>query len=85
MAVLGVEDLHRLLSEIAGEADGGFTPDAFPDQEFDDLGYDSLALMEAAARISQQYGVEVPEDLLLDLRTPRELLDVVNGAVAEHS
>lgn len=80
MPTLDINDLRRLLIEVAGDVEGDVPAHRFADQDFDTLGYDSLARMEAASRIRQQYGVHVPDDELFDVRTPRELLDLVNGA-----
>jgi minimal PKS acyl carrier protein len=83
MTRIGAEDLRRLLREAAGDADGEVDPGEFEDTEFHTLGYDSLALMETAAKITDEYGVKIPDDRLFGLGTPRELLDLVNGAVPE--
>ena len=49
---------------------------------FQDLGYDSLAMMETAARITQEYGVDLSDDEITEVATPRALLDLVNRSVA---
>jgi act minimal PKS acyl carrier protein len=49
-----------------------------PDQPFDELGYDSLALLETHSRIRRDYGVELSEDDLSEIKTPQELVDLVN-------
>lgn len=82
MSTFDIDDLRRLLTEVAGEAEGAVPPHLFGEQDFDTLGYDSLARMEVASRLWQQHGVRIPDDLLFDVRTPQELLDLVNGAVA---
>jgi act minimal PKS acyl carrier protein len=83
MIRIDVEDLRRLLSEVAGDAEKDPSTTEFADLEFDALGYDSLALMEAAARIADTYGVNIPDDHLLGARTPREVVAFVNGAQAK--
>lgn len=49
-----------------------------PDQPFDELGYDSLALLETHSRIKRDYGVLISEDDLERVHTPRALVDFIN-------
>jgi minimal PKS acyl carrier protein len=49
------------------------------DTDFDDLGVDSLALMEVVDRVQEACGVLIDNDTVPDLRTPRLLLDHVNS------
>lgn len=77
-AVLDLDDLKRILREGAGEnrnLDGDVL-----DTEFEELGYDSIALLETATRISREYGVTLDDDVVTFARSPRQLLDAVNGA-----
>ncbi|MFZ3572551.1 acyl carrier protein [Streptomyces sp. BH097] len=83
MSTMAIEDLGRLLTEEAGETEAGALTDASADTEFTALGYDSLALLGIAARIAKEFGVEIPDDVLFELHTPRAVLDLVNGAVVE--
>lgn len=76
-----IDDLRRVLASCAGEGDSATAGEDIHDRDFDDLGYDSLALMETAARIEREYGVHIPDDRITELRTPREVLDFVNGAL----
>ncbi|MGW5651353.1 acyl carrier protein [Streptomyces humi] len=81
MAHIRIDDLRRILVACAGEDDGIDLSGDILDTSFGDLGYDSLALMETAARIERDYGVALADDVLADARTPRDLLDLVNRAV----
>ncbi|MEU6131742.1 acyl carrier protein [Saccharopolyspora sp. NPDC047091] len=76
-----IDDLRRVLAECAGENDGELSGD-MRGRGFDELGYDSLALMETAARIAAEYGVRLSDDDVAGLRTPDDLLDAVNRAPA---
>lgn len=49
------------------------------DTDFDDLGVDSLALVELVDRVQEAYGVPIDDDIVQELRTPRTLLDHVNA------
>ncbi|RSM81691.1 acyl carrier protein [Kibdelosporangium aridum] len=52
-----------------------------PDQTFDELGYDSLALLETHSRIRRDYGVQFSDEDLTELTTPQELVDFVNSQI----
>ncbi|GAA2879361.1 actinorhodin polyketide synthase acyl carrier protein [Actinoplanes cyaneus] len=82
MPIMTIDDLQRILVSCAGEDDATATVTDSAGRRFDDLGYDSLALMETAARIEQEFGVKLPDDEVNDARTPQELLDLVNGRLA---
>lgn len=73
-----IEDLKRILREGAG-TDGNVDLDGkILDTDFDVLGYDSLALLETAARITREYGITF-DDEATSARTPRRFLKVVNA------
>lgn len=74
-----IDDLRKILVESAGEADGAVLDGDIRNVDFDELGYDSLALMETAARIKSQFGVIIPDERIAELRTPGEILDLVNS------
>jgi act minimal PKS acyl carrier protein len=75
-----LNDLRRILVACAG---GQETVPAgeLESRNFEELGYDSLALMETAARIEQEYGVHIPDERVAELETPRELVDLVNDGL----
>jgi act minimal PKS acyl carrier protein len=80
MPALGIDDLRRILVACAGEDDTvDLSSDDILDTPFDELGYDSLALMETAARIEREYGVELPDEEVTEAGTPRALIDLANG------
>jgi minimal PKS acyl carrier protein len=77
-----IDDFRRIIVDCAGESE--LRLDArLLDTRFDDIGYDSLALMESAARIYDKYGVRIPEEMIMDMETPRHVLDFVNGVLVE--
>lgn len=82
---LTIDQLRIILLESAGEAEG-YDPDGdLEDTEFEDLGYDSICLLEAAGRIERDCGVKLDDDLIVSARTPRALLAVVNERLATAS
>lgn len=83
MTTLTIDSLRELLQECAGEDETIWIDDAVLDVSFGQLGYDSLALMETAARIKQEYGLSLPDELIVDAATPRDLLLVATLDIAE--
>ncbi len=73
-------DLIQILRETAGVQEGIDIDGEILDQEFTDLGYDSVAMIETAARINREYGLAIADETLIEAATPREMLAVVNGA-----
>jgi minimal PKS acyl carrier protein len=72
-------DLWRLLRESGGAVDADLDGEIL-DTEFDDLGYDSIALLETAAKITRDFGIPVDEEALAEATTPRLLLNLVNSS-----
>lgn len=73
-------DLQELLSAAAGPPEAATTD--FLDTDFDLLGYDSLARLETASLVQARHGVRMPDDVVAGAQTPRELLALVNEALA---
>ncbi|GGU77006.1 actinorhodin polyketide synthase acyl carrier protein [Streptomyces litmocidini] len=80
MARLTLDALRTILVACAGEDDGVDLSGDILDTTFEDLGYDSLALMESAARIEREFGIALDDDDVNEALTPRLLLDLVNGS-----
>jgi act minimal PKS acyl carrier protein len=77
--ILVLAELRRLLTEGAGVSQGVDMDGDIADASFADLGYDSIAVMEIASRITSTYGVPIEDEALAGATTPRLLLDLVNG------
>ncbi|WP_028476865.1 acyl carrier protein [Nocardia sp. CNY236] len=73
-------DLRRVIRAAAGEVEG--LDGDIIDTPFEELGYESLALLETAGRIEREYGVKLEDSVLIDASTPRALLEVVNQQLA---
>jgi minimal PKS acyl carrier protein len=69
-------DLARILTEAAGGGELDLAD--VLDTEFDGLGYDSLAMLETAARIEREFGVTLGDSSFTDAMTPRSLIELVN-------
>ncbi|WP_030205690.1 acyl carrier protein [Streptomyces sp. NRRL S-87] len=73
-----LDDLKRILQEAAGVAEGVDLDGDILDTEFDVLGYESLALLEAGSLIEREYGISLDEEAVNDANTPRAFIEVVN-------
>jgi act minimal PKS acyl carrier protein len=71
-----IEDLKSTLRDAAGEATD-LDADIL-DVPFDELGYDSLALLETGGRIQRERGIVLADSTLVEAGTPRALLAAVN-------
>ena len=74
-----IEDLKSILRECAGEDEGVDLDSHILDTEFEELGYESLAIFETTSRIEREYGISLGDDALNEAGTPRALLDIVNA------
>ncbi len=81
MSTLTIDRLKDLLRISAGEDDSAQLGGDITATSFSDLGYDSLALLETAALINREYGIDVTDDID-DLETPGALVAFVNHKMA---
>ncbi|MGW4644206.1 acyl carrier protein [Sphaerisporangium sp. NPDC004334] len=83
MSEFTIDDLKRILRACAGEDEAVGLDGDILDSGFEELGYDSLALLETASRIEHEVGVAVLDEEIGEVTTPRQLLDLVNGRLVE--
>jgi act minimal PKS acyl carrier protein len=74
-----VDELRQLIITCAGAPDIAVADGDFADTSFEELGYESLALMESAALIERDYGVRIADDVLFATKTPRELAELIRS------
>ncbi|MDI3408208.1 acyl carrier protein [Streptomyces cavernicola] len=74
-----VQDLKRILREGAGAAEAVDLDGDILDRDFEELGYESLALLETGGRIEREFGIELDDEIFADHRTPRTLVEAVNA------
>ncbi len=77
-----LDDLKRILLDAAGADEGIDLSGDVLNVAFEELGYDSLALLEAVNRIQREYGVRFEDDALAAADTPGTFLDLVNERLA---
>ncbi|MEV5509247.1 acyl carrier protein [Streptomyces orinoci] len=75
-------DLKRILLEGAGADSGSALEGDITDATFEELGYDSLALLETSTRIEREFHLAGDDDALITAKTPRELIELVNAQLA---
>jgi act minimal PKS acyl carrier protein len=75
---LTADTLKDIMRACAGEDESVNLDADFESSTFEDLGYDSLALLETTSRVERLYGVKLPEEELSELHTPAEFLTLVN-------
>ncbi|MEU3194064.1 acyl carrier protein [Streptomyces sp. NPDC006992] len=76
--MLSLDQLLEILTECSGDQQAAAHGEEVLDREFDMLGYDSLVLLETSAQLKHRYDIDIPEDVIRDLRTPRAVLDYAN-------
>lgn len=77
-----IKDLKRILHEAAGESEGVDLDVGTLDNDFTELGYESLGLLETGSRIEREFGIELDEAMLFDSVTPRTLIEAVNAQLS---
>ncbi|MEV5708030.1 acyl carrier protein [Actinoallomurus sp. NPDC052274] len=82
MAEFTIDDVRRILRECAGEAESVGSDADISDVTFEDMGYDSLALLEMASRIQQEFDVPIPDGAVEEMRTPGNVVVYVNSRTA---
>lgn len=77
-AEITMEALKRVLREGSGVEEGIDLDTDIEAMTFEELGYDSLAVLEAGLRLGREHGVELADEELADIERPQELLDALN-------
>lgn len=86
MSEFTLSELTEKLRECAGEAEGyDLESDDVTDVPFIELGYDSLALLQVTGVLKREHGIELSDDEVIGVETPRLLLDLINDNIAERA
>lgn len=90
MSELTLSGLMEVLRESAGadnlaEGQGAAESAAYGDVSFNDLGYDSLALLETLSRVERRYGLRLSDDIADTTRTLNWMLGQINAALTAGS
>ncbi len=76
---LTLDELRSILRVSGGVAEGVDLEGDIIDVTFEELGYDSLALLEASTNIERTFGVNLDDPTFRDAATPKALIEVVNS------
>jgi minimal PKS acyl carrier protein len=76
---LTLDDVRSILRVSGGVEEGVDLDGDIIDVTFEDLGYDSLALLEASTNIERTFGVTLDDPTFRDTATPKALMEVVNS------
>ena len=79
MSEISCADLVEIMRECAGESDVLAQQADILDVTFEELGYDSLAMLETAGQIQRRFQVALDDDTVVEAKTPRLFLEMVNG------
>jgi act minimal PKS acyl carrier protein len=82
MIEITLEDLVQIMRKCAGEDENLIANDAVANTDFEELGYDSLALMAASSEVEKNYGVAVGEGELVEIRNLASFVELVNKKLA---
>lgn len=77
------DELITIIRASAGDPDSGRLDYADMDLGFDELGYDSIQLLEVAAHIKRELDIPMSDTSLAETRTMRELLGLIDAATAD--
>ncbi|MFV2104716.1 acyl carrier protein [Micromonospora sp. LOL_024] len=78
MSELTLPEMVEIMRECAGEEAAVEVDGNIGDVDLQILGYDSLALMEAAAMVKRTYRVELSDDALSEVRTLNQFVNAVH-------
>jgi minimal PKS acyl carrier protein len=82
MGEFTLNDLLGILRVSGGETDPAYSGAAARDVPLADLGYDSLAVLDAMGRVRRQFGVVLSDDAVTELLTPGAVVDYVNDLLS---
>lgn len=78
MISLTLENLKQLM-QSCGVDEGTDLNGDIAESSFEELGYDSLALLDIIAQIENEYDLKLSEEDLDKMQTPGQLIDFVNN------
>ena len=76
------DTLRDIMRACAGPGEHPELEGDFIDAPHEELGFDSLAILQLATRIQEDLGVPFPDDAVAEMVTPRSVLNYVNTQMA---
>jgi act minimal PKS acyl carrier protein len=83
MATFTIADLRRIIVEAAGQSEEGTLDGDILEVTFEELGYDSIAMLETASRVEREMRVTLPDEMVTEATTPRKFIDLVEERLTE--
>lgn len=77
-----IADVHRALVEGSGADDAAALEDDLKTHTFDELGYDSLAVLETGLRLRRETGANVADADIAGAQTANELVTLINKSLS---
>jgi acyl carrier protein len=75
-----MEQLAQRVNAMIGEQLGVDVAELVPEANLiDDLGADSLDVVELAMAVEEEFGLEVPDDDLENIRTVKDIVDYIRN------
>ncbi|WP_040810697.1 acyl carrier protein [Nocardia concava] len=78
-----VDELREVLQRVAGEDESIDLSGDLTGRSFEDLGYDSLAVLELSNQIEIRYGIKLLDSAVVDAVTVGDFLTLVNTTLSE--
>jgi acyl carrier protein len=79
MSMFTLAELKVVVHEASGVTDGVSLDESTLDETMRELGYDSLAVLEIASKLQRDFGIDMPDEAIEGMQTPRAILDYVNS------
>ncbi|WP_278261640.1 acyl carrier protein [Nocardia sp. AG03] len=76
------DELREVLQRVAGEDESIDLSGDITHRSFEDLGYDSLAVLELSNQIEIRYGVKLLDESVVDAVTVADFVALVNSTLA---
>ena len=70
------EDVKKLLAKQLKLDESAITPES---KIMDDLGADSLDVLQILMTIEEEHGIVIPDEALAEFRTVKDIVDYVDG------
>ncbi|GAB3153518.1 acyl carrier protein [Microbispora hainanensis] len=83
MSQFTIQDLRRIMREAAGEDASVDLDGEIHDTSFEDLRYDSLAVLEITVRVERELGIKLGDGETDKTQTPREFLAMVDARLTQ--
>ncbi len=71
-----LDELKEVIAEVLGVDEDSVTAEA---NLIDDLGADSLSIMELHMEIEEKTGVKIPDEAVADIHTVQDVMDAIEA------